>query len=188
MTIDQRQHQDDAGQQSIADVHDQETIPPDAEQPEAGSSLEQRLAQAQAEAAEYKDQWLRAMADLKNFKRRTDAERAELVRTASANVLLKLLPLIDDVERAVASVPPQVAQTPWWDGMQLIVQKFSSILDSEGVTSIEAVGQPFDPNLHDAVMYEQAEGQDGMVTAELQKGYRLRERVLRPATVKVGKG
>lgn len=154
----------------------------------AEAELRQRLAEAEAQAAEYKDQWLRAVADFKNYKRRSEAERAELIRSASAGLILKLLPVVDDFERAVASVPPEVAASPWWDGTRLIMQKLLTILESEGTTPIEALGSDFDPNLHDAIIYEEAEGQEGKVTAELQKGYRLHERVLRPATVKVGRG
>lgn len=150
--------------------------------------LQQRLAQAEAQAADYKDQWLRAAADYKNYKRRTETERSELIRSANAGLVLKLLPVLDDFDRAIANIPPEIAETPWWGGTQLIAQKLRTILESEGVTPIEALGQDFDPNLHEAVLYEEAEGQDGKVIAELQKGYKLRDRVLRPTMVKVGKG
>lgn len=152
------------------------------------AALQARLAQAEAQAAEYKDQWLRATADYKNFKRRTDIERGELIRSASSALLLKLLPVVDDFDRAIANIPPEIAESAWWGGTQLIAQKLRTILESEGVKAIEALGQDFDPNQHEAVLYEEAEGQDGKVVAELQKGYKLGERVLRPAMVKVGRG
>lgn len=150
--------------------------------------LQTRLDQAEAQANEFKDQWLRAAADYKNYKRRAETERAELIRSASAGLILKLLPVLDDFERAMENVPPEVTATPWWAGMQLIDQKFRTILESEGITPIEALGQDFDPNMHDAVLYEEADGQANKVIAELQKGYKLRDRVLRPTMVKVGKG
>lgn len=152
------------------------------------AELEARLAQAEAQAAEYKDQWLRATADYKNFKRRADAERAELIRSAGASLLLKLLPVVDDFDRAIANIPPEVAESAWWGGTQLIAQKLRTLLESEGVKPIVAVGADFDPNVHEAVLYEDAEGQDGKVVEELQRGYKLHERVLRPAMVKVGRG
>jgi molecular chaperone GrpE len=152
------------------------------------SDLEARLAQAEAQAAEYKDQWLRATADYKNFKRRADIERGELIRSAGAGLLLKILPVVDDFDRAIANIPAEIAETPWWGGTQLIAQKLRTLLESEGVKTIEVVGQDFDPNVHEAVLYEDAEGQDGKVIAELQRGYKLRDRVLRPAMVKVGRG
>jgi molecular chaperone GrpE len=95
---------------------------------------------------------------------------------------------MDDFERAAASIPPEIAEHPWWAGTQLIEQKLRTILESEGVTPIEALGQDFDPNLHEAVLYEETEGQEGKVVGELQKGYKIHERVLRPTMVKVGKG
>jgi molecular chaperone GrpE len=95
---------------------------------------------------------------------------------------------MDDFERAIANIPSEIAETPWWGGTQLIAQKLRTILESEGVKPIEAVGQDFDPNLHEAVLYEEAEGQEGKVIAELQKGYKLGDRVLRPSMVKVGRG
>ncbi len=150
-------------------------------------ALQARVAQLEKEAAEYKDQWLRAVADYKNFKRRTDQERADLIRGASAGLILKLLPVVDDLERAMNSVTPEVYASQWYNGFKLIPQKLQTVLDSEGVTPIAAVGADFDPNFHEAVIYESAgEGQGGKVVAELQKGYMQRERVLRPSMVKVG--
>jgi len=153
------------------------------------TELQARVAQLEKEAAEYKDQWLRAAADYKNFKRRTDQERADLIRGASAGLLLKLLPVADDLERALSGVTPDIEATPWYGGFKLIPQKLQTVLESEGVTPIQALGQDFDPNFHEAVIYEAAgEGQEGKVVAELQKGYKLRDRVLRPTMVKVGQG
>lgn len=150
-------------------------------------ALQARIAQLEKEAADYKDQWLRAAADYKNFKRRTDQERAELIRGASAGLVLKLLPVIDDLERAMNSVTPEVYASQWYNGFKLIPQKLQTVLESEGVTPIDALGKDFDPNFHEAVIYEAAgAGQGGKVVAELQKGYMQRERVLRPTMVKVG--
>jgi molecular chaperone GrpE len=152
------------------------------------AALQAKLAQAEAQAAEYKDQYLRAAADYKNFKRRVEIERAELARSAGADLLLKLLPVVDDFDRAVASVPAEIAETPWWGGTQLVAHKLRLLLESQSVKPIEALGQEFDPNFHEAVLYEDAPGQDGKVIAELQKGYKLGDRVLRPSMVKVGRG
>ena len=166
----------------------QETAPADAPVSEL-DELRARVAQLERESADYKDQWLRAAADYKNFKRRTDSERVDLIRGASAGLLLKLLPVMDDLTRAVNSVTPDVEGTAWYGGFKLIPQKLHTVLESEGVVPIEAVGQDFDPNFHEAVIYEAAgDGQDGKVVAELQKGYKLRDRVLRPTMVKVGQG
>jgi molecular chaperone GrpE len=161
---------------------------PKSHEGDSVAELQARLAEAEAQAADYKDQYLRATADYRNFKRRSDEQRAELVRSAGADLVLKLLPVLDDFERATASVPPDTASTPWWGGTQLIAHKLRLLLESQNVKPIEALGQEFDPNLHEAVLYEESPGQDGKVIEELQKGYKLGERVLRPSMVKVGRG
>jgi molecular chaperone GrpE len=151
------------------------------------AALQQRIAQLERESAEHRDQWLRAVADYKNFKRRTDSERVDLIRGASADLLLKLLPVMDDLERAIESATPEIAGSAWYGGFKLIPQKLAALLESQGVSAINAVGTDFDPNIHEAVIYEEVAGQEGKVLADLQRGYRLRERVLRPSMVKVGK-
>jgi molecular chaperone GrpE len=156
--------------------------------PSVEAQLNARIAELEKQANDYKDQWLRATADYKNFKRRSDAERAELIRSASQGLILKLLPVIDDFDRAIANIPPEVASTPWWSGAQLIAQKLRTVLESEGVSPIEALDAPFDPNQHEAVLYEDAPGKEGAVIEELQKGYKIGDRVLRPTMVKVGRG
>lgn len=151
------------------------------------NAIDERIAQLEKENAELKDQWLRAVADYKNFKRRVDQERSDLIKNAGAGILLKLLPILDDLERAMGSVSPEIAQTPWYSGFKLIPQKLNTLLESEGVTAIESVGTDFDPNMHEAVIYEDAAGQEGKVVGDLQRGYKLRDKVLRPSMVKVGK-
>jgi molecular chaperone GrpE len=156
--------------------------------PTAEAQLNARIAELEKQSNDYKDQWLRATADYKNFKRRSDAERAELIRSASQGLILKLLPVIDDFDRAIANIPPEVASTSWWGGAQLIAQKLRTVLESEGVAPIAALDAPFDPNQHEAVLYEDAPGKEGTVVEELQKGYKIGDRVLRPTMVKVGRG
>ncbi|MBC8078256.1 MAG: nucleotide exchange factor GrpE [Chloroflexales bacterium] len=156
--------------------------------PSAEAQLNARIAELEQQANDYKDQWLRATADYKNFKRRSDAERVELIRSASQGLILKLLPVIDDFDRAIANIPDEVAGTPWWGGAQLIAQKLRTLLESEGVSPIAALDAPFDPNQHEAVLYEDAPGKEDTVVEELQKGYKIGDRVLRPTMVKVGRG
>ncbi|KAB8143925.1 nucleotide exchange factor GrpE [Chloroflexia bacterium SDU3-3] len=154
----------------------------------ATSEQDARIAQLEQEVAQYKDQFLRAKADFQNYKRRTEQERAELIRSASAGLLLKLLPVVDDIDRAIGSVTAEIADSQWYGGFKLIPQKLRTLLESEGVAAIESVGQEFDPNKHEAVIYDESgEGETTVVVAELQKGYTLRDKVLRPAMVKVGK-
>lgn len=154
---------------------------------EPTTDLEARVQQLMQESASYKDQYLRAAADLKNYKRRVEQDRTELVRSASARILMKLLPMLDDLDLAMQHVPAETAGTPWFEGLQGVQRKLLTMLDGEGVKPIEALGQPFDPNLHEAVMNEDAGPENaGKVTAELRRGYTLYEKVMRPAMVKVG--
>jgi len=152
----------------------------------APEETELRLARAEAEATDYKNQWLRAVADMKNYKRRAEHEREELKKNANAGLFLKLLPILDDLERAIENIPPEIAESAWWEGTSMIAQKFRLLFESEGVKPIEALDHPFDPNFHHAITYEEAPGKEGLVTSVLQKGYTLHDRVLRPAMVKVG--
>lgn len=101
-------------------------------------------------------------------------------------LVLSLLPVLDDLERAMGNVPRELAGLTWIDGVQLIYRKLLATLEAQGVAPIEAVGQPFDPNLHEAVM--RAPGDEGLVLSELQRGYTLQGRVIRPALVTVGAG
>lgn len=147
--------------------------------------LKSQLTEAQAKIQEYLDALQRERADFMNYRRRTDLDNAQLVRLASGTTIKKFLTGIDDLERALAHPP---ADDIWTDGIELVYRKFLSILETEGVTRMQAEGQPFDPNLHEALMEEPSDKfESGMVTAILQQGYMHGERVLRPALVKVAK-
>ncbi len=149
-------------------------------------ALRADLEKAQAQAAEYLDGWQRSRAEFANYKKRVEAEREEVRRASNEALLLKLLPVVDDFERAFQKIPREAAASPWVNGIHMILRKLQAILESQGVVPIQAAGQPFDPQQHEAVLLEEtAEHPDGTVMAELQRGYRLGERVLRPAQVKV---
>jgi molecular chaperone GrpE len=133
--------------------------------------------------------WQRAAADLANFRKEVERQRSETVKNANADLLRRLLPVLDDMERAFQKLPADLANVPWVDGMRLIEQKMLSILEQEGVTPYNALGQEFDPAFHDAIMMEDTDPEnDGKVVGEILQGYRFRDRVLRPALVRVGKG
>ncbi|HEU5089460.1 MAG TPA: nucleotide exchange factor GrpE [Roseiflexaceae bacterium] len=139
-------------------MSDMQNVTPDnAETGENGSvdtQVQDRIAQLERENAELKDQWLRSVADFKNYKRRIESERSDLIRSANAGLLLKILPVLDDLERAMQSVSPEIASSSWYSGFQLIPQKLAAVLESEGLAPIQAVGQDFDPTQHEAVIYE----------------------------------
>ena len=148
--------------------------------------LERELEEARRSDEEHRNNWQRSAADFANYKRRTDEERATLGQFANAVLIGKLLSVLDDFDRALESVPAEQAHDPWVEGVQLVERKLRGVLESEGVTPIEAVGQPFDPNLHEAVVHEDtADHPDNEVIGELQRGYRLHDRVIRPSLVRV---
>jgi molecular chaperone GrpE len=149
-------------------------------------SLTKALAEEKEKAERYLANWQRAQADLINFKKRSEQEKEEVIKFANAMLLVNLLPILDDFERALDNVSSKLAGLTWVDGIRLIHRKLQAVLESHGISQIEALGNDFDPTLHEAVLEE--EGEEGKVIEELQKGYKLHERVLRPAMVKVGKG
>ncbi|MCC6619021.1 MAG: nucleotide exchange factor GrpE [Chloroflexi bacterium] len=150
------------------------------------TALERELAEAQAKNEEHLYNWQRSAADFANFKRRTDEERAAVGQFSNAILIGKLLAVLDDFDRALDAVPDEQVTNPWVEGMELVERKLRTVLESEGVTAIEAVGQPFDPNIHEAVVHEPTtEHPDNQVIGELQRGYRLHDRVLRPSLVRV---
>jgi molecular chaperone GrpE len=147
--------------------------------------LERELAETRAKSEEHLYNWQRSAADFANFKRRTDEERATVGQFSNAILIGKLLSVLDDFDRALESVPEE-ADDPWIEGVKLVERKLRGALESEGVTAIEAMGQPFDPNLHEAVVHEPtADHPDNQVIGELQRGYRLHDRVIRPSLVRV---
>ena len=149
-------------------------------------ALERELADVSAKNEEHLYNWQRSAADFSNFKRRTDEERATIGQFSNAILIGKLLSVLDDFDRALESVPPEQVTDPWVEGMEHVERKLRGVLESEGVTAIEAVGQPFDPNLHEAVVHEDtADHPDNQVIGELQRGYRLHDRILRPSLVRV---
>ncbi|MFI5262510.1 MAG: nucleotide exchange factor GrpE [Candidatus Limnocylindrales bacterium] len=148
--------------------------------------LRGRLAAAEQEAGDSRASWQRTAADFANYKRRTEQEREAMLGLANEVLLLKVLTIVDDFDRALAAVPPELAGNGWIEGIVAIDRKLRQLLDSEGLTPIEAVGRPFDPHQHEAVVHEETDAApDGTVLAELQRGYRIRDRVLRPALVSV---
>jgi molecular chaperone GrpE len=151
---------------------------------ENAASVEEQLTREKERAESYYASWQRAAADYQNYKRRVESERSELVQMANASLMINLLPMVDDLERALENVDAHLAGLTWLDGIRLIHRKFQALLEMNGITEIAADGQDFDPNLHEAVMY--TEGEPGKVLNVAQKGYMLGGRVLRPAMVVVG--
>jgi molecular chaperone GrpE len=165
-------------------------LPENGEQPEGYEqfqaeieALQKQLEEAQAKAAENLDGWQRAQAEFINYKNRVQRDRELDYASMKGDIIKKVLPVLDDMERALANRPDG---NSWANGMELIARKFQNILEAEGLKRIEAKGQPFDPNFHEAISSEPNEDvESGHVIEIVQNGYKLGERVIRPAMVRV---
>lgn len=156
------------------------------EQIEDIETLQQALAEEREKAEKYLANWQRSQADFANYKKRSEQEKEEIIKFANSGLLYNLLPIIDDLERAFASVPAELNDSHWTEGIRLIYNKLKATLEAQGLTEMKAQGERFDPRLHEAVMEQ--EGEEGVVLKETQKGYIFKEKVIRPSLVIVGKG
>jgi molecular chaperone GrpE len=146
-------------------------------------SLKKQLAEAASKTSDYKDSWLRSQADFQNYKKRLERDNEMMYTSMKGDIIKKVLPALDDLERALQN---RRAEDPWADGIELIARKLQNMLESEGVKRIEALGVEFDPNFHEAISHEPANGaKSGHVIGVVQNGYMLGERVIRPALVRV---
>jgi len=146
-------------------------------------ALIQQLKDAESKVIEYKDGWARTQADFQNFRKRVERDNETFKASTKGDILKKVLPVLDDLERALQNRP---ADDAWANGIELVARKFQNILDMEGVKRIEAKGVAFDPNFHEAISHEpSSEVESGHVIDVVQNGYVIGERVIRPALVRV---
>jgi molecular chaperone GrpE len=146
-------------------------------------ALKSQLEEAHDQASAYKDSWLRSQADFQNYKKRIERDHEMTYVSMKGDIVKKVLPVLDDLERALQNRP---AEDAWANGIELVVRKLQNTLESEGVKRIEAEGVEFDPNFHEAISHEpNEEVGSGRVIAVVQNGYMLGERVIRPALVRV---
>ena len=139
-----------------------------------------------AQIEELTDRLKRSMAEFDNYRKRTEKEKSAMYEIGARDVIEKILPVVDNFERGLASVPEEAKGTPFEEGMEKIYKQFMKTLDEMGVKPIEAVGKPFDPDFHNAVMHIEDESLgENVVAAELQKGYTYRESVVRHSMVQV---
>jgi len=159
---------------------------PESEAPEsegsAGSIAED------PKVAELTNDLKRLAADFSNYRKRNEAERTDFAKFAKADLIAKLLDVLDGYDRALATVPDDLKGQPWVEGMWLVERKLRAILEGEGLEAVDSLGTPFDPYLHQAVTYVPSEKPEGTVIEEHQKAYRLHDRVIRPALVTVSSG
>lgn len=163
-------------------------------QPQAENAAEDQAAEVispevvalRAEIEEHKQRVLRTQADFDNFRRRTTKEKEELGKYASAKLITELLPVVDNFERAMSTTSDNAEVASYAKGVEMILRQFEGILNAEGLIAMDTVGQPFNPEYHQAIMQvESEEFEEGIVVEEIQKGYLLKDKVLRPAMVKV---
>ena len=160
----------------------------DGTSPGEETALDRELREQREKAEEYLDQLRRTAAEFANYRKRNDKEREAHTLMSNAALITRLLPALDDLDRALQTTPDSFHNDPWVEGISLIQRKLQQVLEQEGVSEIEAVDTPFDPNIHSAVAYEDSEEHtEGTVIADFQKGYRLHDRVLRPSLVKVAR-
>ncbi len=180
---EQEEIQTDSGEHSEepGDHHEHNESLSDREQ-----KLLEELDQVKQEAEENYNRFLRAQADFDNYRRRTVKEKEEMNKYASLRLIEALLPVVDNFERAIEAGKNQTDQDALMEGIHMVFRQLMQVLEQEEVKVIEAVGKPFDPNYHQAVMQVESEKHEsGVVVEEFQKGYIMKDRVIRPSMVKV---
>ena len=182
---DKKHHKDHKHEEEVTETPAEAVVTPEnGEQLTAEmEALKKQLEEAQAKASEYKDSWLRSQAEFQNYKKRLDRDNELMYASMKGDIIKKVLPALDDLERALQNRP---ADDAWAGGIELIARKFQNILDVEGVKRIEATGAEFDPKFHEAISHEpNDEVESHHVIEVVQNGYMLGERVVRPALVRV---
>jgi molecular chaperone GrpE len=167
-------------------------IPVEVEAPEKPAEdplaeLKTKLEAAEKEAKDNKDRWLRAAADLENTRKRTKREIDDAKFEAKNKILKEMLPVVDNLERAIEHAGGGTEKNPIVEGVQLVLRQFQTAFERLEVTPVEAMGQPFDPNLHEAISQQESDQPPGTIVQVLQRGYRAGDRLLRPALVVVAK-
>ena len=152
------------------------------------AELQDKLTQALDETTVHKEQYLRTLADMENLRKRTQRDKEDLAKYANENILREILPVIDNLERAVEHVEQAGNEDGLLEGVQMTLTQFSQLLNKFGVESVDAIGQPFDPAYHQAMGQLESEEQPvNTVVQQMQKGYQLNKRLLRPAFVMLAK-
>jgi molecular chaperone GrpE len=151
------------------------------------TDLRAKIEQLEADAKEASNRYLRLAADFDNYKKRARQEQSETIQFANADLIEKLLPVVDNFHRVLESAPADI-DNAWLKGVRLTLQQLDELLASQGVSPIESVGTPFDPTLHEAIGHEESdEHPEDTVVSEVRKGYRLNDKVVRPALVRVAR-
>jgi molecular chaperone GrpE len=166
---------------------DSGVLPVEVEPPGLEGGLEAKIATLEKDKKDNWDRYLRAAADLENLRKRQKREVDDAKLESKGRVLKEMLPVVDNLERAIEHATSQAGTNPIVEGVQLVLRQFLTAFERLDVTPIEAAGQPFDPNLHEAISQMDSESPPGTVVQVLQRGYKAHDRLLRPALVVVAK-
>jgi molecular chaperone GrpE len=169
------------------ELADSGVFPIEVEQPAPGNDLEIKIAALEKDKKDNWDRYLRAAADLENLRKRQKRELDDVKLESKGRVLKEMLPVVDNLERAIEHATTTAGTNPIVEGVQLVLRQFLTAFERLEVTPIEAAGQPFDPNLHEAISQQESDAPPGTVVQVLQRGYKSGERLLRPALVVVAK-
>jgi molecular chaperone GrpE len=164
----------------------EETEQEEAQEDQDIEALQEALSEEKEKSERYLTSWQRCQADLENYIKRAEQAKSETVEFANTVLLMELLPILDDFERALTSVPAEPDEQNWTKGIRLIYNKLRAALEVQGLAEIKAKGEPFDPYLHEAA--GQTDGDEGIIVEEIRKGYKFRDKLLRPSMVMVGAG
>jgi molecular chaperone GrpE len=182
-------------ERELSDLADESEVVDEPESDASDASVTPPSASSEAadggstnELAEVKDSLLRVRADFDNFKRRAESDRTKTIQVARTDVILDLLPVIDNFDRAFADVPQEIESNNWYQGVAAIKKQFEKMLQDLGIERIETVGQEFDPELHEAIAHEASDQAENVVVKEFEAGYRLGDAVIRHARVAVSSG
>lgn len=188
MTSEDRSEDLDSVLNSEASAEDPTPDADESEEKDEMNLTEERLEEALREKDQFRSIAQRAQADLINYRKRAAEEQQEIRRNANTDLILKVLGVVDDLNRAMDMVPEDAVSPGWMEGLSLVQRNLANVMESEGVTKIEAEGQPFEPWGHEAVFYQETpDGEEGIVTDVIRDGYKLKDRVIRAAQVVVSK-
>ncbi|MCI8455247.1 MAG: nucleotide exchange factor GrpE [Lachnospiraceae bacterium] len=187
---DETEHAEDAGEAKGAAEENEDADAPDGEEGKKDAKkkgfFNKKKDPKDTQIEELIDRLKRTMAEFDNFRKRTEKEKASMYEIGARDIIEKILPVVDNFERGLASIPEEAKGTPFAEGMEKIYKQLMKTLDDLGVKPIEAVGKPFDPDFHNAVMHVEDENLgENIVAAELQKGYLYRDSVVRHSMVQV---
>ena len=171
--------------ESFAEQSDSESGDVNGEENENSPSDQDLIEELTREKEQFRSLAQRAQADLVNYRNRASQEIEESKRVVRFGVIGKFLNAVDDLERAIGNIPSDMAES-WYEGVTLVLRNLENSLTLEGVEKIDALGEPFDPHIHEALMHEErSDSEDGMIVDVIQAGYRIQDRILRPARVVV---